>query len=82
MPDESKIALNCPCCGEPIYETLNWFKQSASICPACDKGLTADQFTAVIDDLEQAIDTSIEERICEPPHTSCCGKNSSCCKNH
>lgn len=82
MPDESKIALNCPCCGEPIYKTLDWFKQSSSVCPVCDKKLTADQFNAVIDDLEQALDTSIEEMVCEPSHASCCGKKSSCCKGH
>ena len=79
MPDESKIALNCPYCEESIYEPLDWFKQANSVCPACDKGLTAEQFAAVVADLEQAIDTNIDEMVSEQPKTSCCGKKSSCC---
>ena len=85
MLEESKIALNCPYCNESIYETLNWFKQTYSTCPECDKGLSADQFAAVIHDLEQAFDLKIEELVTEKPQGGgCCGskKKSSCCGSH
>ncbi len=88
MSVEPKIALDCPCCGESIYETLGWFKKTYSTCPACEKGLAATQFGTVIADLEQAMDANIEEMIYGKPHSSCCGKDSqsstdkqaSCCK--
>ena len=75
---ESKIALDCPYCKEPINETPNWFKKTYSTCPACDKGLAAGQFATVIADLEQAMDENIEEMINGQPQKSCCGEKSSC----
>jgi len=77
---ETKITLDCPYCKESIYETLNWFKKSYFTCPACDKGLAANQFAAVIADLEEAMNASIEEMIHGQPHSGCCGNKSSCCK--
>ena len=79
MPVEPKIALDCPCCCESIYETLSWFKKTYSTCPACENGLAAGQFGSLIADLEQAMDENIEEMLHGQPHTSCCGKESSCC---
>lgn len=76
---ETKITLDCPYCSESIFESLSWFKKSYSTCPHCDKGLVAGQFSAVISDLEQSVDESIEEMIHGQPHSSCCGKKSSCC---
>lgn len=76
---ETKIALDCPYCHESIYETLSWFKQTYSTCPACDQGLAARQFATLIAELEQAMDANIEEMLNGKPHTSCCGKKSSCC---
>lgn len=76
--EEMMIALDCPCCGESVYETLNWFKQTCSVCPSCDKGLTASQFAALLSDLEQAMEESVEELIYGQPHGGCCGKKSSC----
>lgn len=80
MLDEPKIALDCPYCGASIFEPLSWFKKTYSTCPACDKGLAAGQFAAIIADLEQVMDENIEEMLYGPSsHTSCCGKDSSCC---
>jgi hypothetical protein len=75
---ETKIALDCPYCYESIYETLDWFKKSYFTCPACGKGLAAGQFAAVIEDLEQSMEESIEEMLYGQPHGGCCGKKSSC----
>jgi hypothetical protein len=73
VPAEEKISLDCPYCGEAIYETLSWFKKTYSTCPACQRGLAADQFAAVIGDLEQALDAEIEERMKGQPGSGCCG---------
>jgi transcription initiation factor IIE alpha subunit len=82
---ESKIALDCPYCGESIYQAVAWFKNSYSTCPACDKGLSANQFDAAINALEQAFDQNIEALLAEePPQGGCCGskKTDSCCGKH
>ncbi len=79
MPYEPKVALDCPYCRESIYETLSWFKKDYSTCPACEQGLAAGQFSAVITNLEQAMAANIEEMINGAPPSSCCGKKSSCC---
>lgn len=76
---ETKITLDCPSCCQSINETLDWFKKSDSTCPHCDKGLTESQFSAVIADLEQSMDESIEEMLHGQSHGGCCGKKSSCC---
>lgn len=81
MSLEPKINLACPYCNESIYETFSWFKKAYSTCPACDKGLAAGQFAAVISDLEQAIDANVEEMIYGVQETSCCGKDSCCHSN-
>jgi hypothetical protein len=70
--------LDCPYCGESIFESLEWFKKSYSTCPCCDKGLVAGQFAAVIADLEQEMDANIEEMVHGQPHSGCCDKKSSC----
>ena len=80
MPIEPKGALDCPCCGESIYETLNWFKKACSTCPACAGELTADQFAVVITDLEQAMAANLEEMVHGQPSSSCCNKKSTCCQ--
>lgn len=81
MPVEPTIALDCPCCGETIYAALSWFKKTYSTCPACENGLAASQFSAVIADLEQAMDANIEELLHGRSHSSCCGNESSCCSD-
>lgn len=80
MHTGTAIALDCPYCKEPIYETLDWFKKSYSTCPACDKGLVAGQFEAVVADLEQAMEESIDEMIHGRTSSGCCGSKSSCGK--
>ncbi len=80
MHAEPKIALNCPCCGVSIYETLSWFKKTYSTCPACGNGLSADQFGTIIADIEQAMAANIEEMVLGHQHTSCCDKKTSCCQ--
>jgi len=78
LTTEPKIDLTCPYCNASIYATISWFKKDYSTCPACDQGLAAGQFAAVISDLEQAMDASVEEMIYGAPQTSCCGKDSCC----
>jgi hypothetical protein len=79
---EPKIALDCPYCGASIYETLSWFKKTYSTCPSCDKGLAADQFSAVLADLEQAMDASIEEMVHGTSHgCCCCGNRTGTCES-
>lgn len=86
MHVEPKIALDCPGCGESIYEPLSWFKQTYSTCPACENGLAAGQFGTVIAELEQAMDKNTEEMLYGQPQGGCCskppssGESSSCCK--
>ena len=85
MLEESKIALDCPYCGESIYQTVAWFKKNYSTCPACDKGLSADQFAVAINALEQAFDQNIEALLTKEAHQGgCCGskKKDSCCGKH
>jgi hypothetical protein len=83
---EPKITLDCPSCGAAIYETLGWFKKTYSTCPVCDNGLAASQFSTVISQLEEAMDSNIDEMLYGQPHSSCCGKDTaggkqhSCCK--
>ncbi len=84
---EPKITLDCPSCGAALYEMLSWFKKTYSTCPSCDNGLAASQFVTVIAQLEEAMDSNIDEMLHGQPHTSCCGKESaggkqhSCCKD-
>ena len=74
MFTEPNIALDCPCCREPIYAALSWFRQTYSTCPHCRQGLAAGQFEARIADLEQAMDESVEEMLYGPAGAGCCGK--------
>jgi hypothetical protein len=79
VPTDTNIALDCPYCGESIYEALSWFKKTYSTCPNCDRGLAASQFSAVISDLEKSMEESIEEMVLgQQQGGSCCGKKSSC----
>ncbi|MDT8421712.1 MAG: hypothetical protein RQ754_14895 [Desulfuromonadales bacterium] len=78
MSLEPRIELACPYCHAAIYETIRWFKKTYSTCPACEQGLAAGQFAAVISDLEQAMDEHSEEMINGAPHAGCCGKESCC----
>ena len=75
MHAEPNIALDCPSCRETIYAALSWFKQTYSSCPHCGQGLAAGQFAAIIADLEQAMDQSIEELL-HGPTGGCCGSKS------
>lgn len=79
MLAEEKISLECPYCGEAIYETLSWFKKPYFTCPSCQKGLAASQFDSVIADLEQAMDARIEEEVKGAPETGCCGHHKGGC---
>ncbi len=76
---EPRISLECPYCDESIYETLDWFKKDYSTCPACEQGLAAGQFSALIANLEHEMAANIEEMVNGQAPTSCCGKKSSCC---
>ncbi len=73
---EEHIALACPYCRAEIYRPLNWFKQAYLTCPACDGGLTADQFAPLVRELEQALDETIEEMV---QTKSGCGCGGGCC---
>lgn len=79
MLAEENISLDCPYCGEAIYETLSWFKKTWSTCPACQKGLSAGQFASVIDDLEKALDEEIEGMVKGAPESGCCGRSKGGC---
>ena len=78
MYADENIALDCPYCSKPIYEALAWFKKSYAACPHCEQGLVADQFSAVISDLEQTMAESVEEMLYDQPQGGCCGEKSSC----
>lgn len=78
MYTETNIGLECPCCGETIYEPLLWFKKTSSTCPHCDKGLASSQFAAVVFDLEQAMEEDIAAMVLGRAEGGCCGKKSSC----
>lgn len=86
MPNQSKIALDCPFCGESIYQPPSWFKKAFSTCPACDKPIPADKFDALLHELEQALDQNVDEMISggQPQAGGCCGskKKNSCCGKH
>lgn len=73
MSAETHIALNCPYCNIEIYQPLIWFKQAYFTCPHCQRGLAEGQFAGEIADLEEAMDTAIDEMV---RGTSCGG----CCK--
>lgn len=76
MPTEEHVALECPYCRGEIYRPLKWFKQAYFTCPGCDGGLTADQFTAIVGDLEQAFEETIDEMMQDIPGCGCnCGGN-------
>ncbi len=71
---EERISLDCPCCGEAIYEPLDWFKKTYSTCPACEAGLAAGQFAQAVEDIEREFDAHLEEMLKEPPSSGgCCG---------
>lgn len=79
MSAEERISLDCPYCGAEIYETLSWFKKTYSTCPACQKGLSAGQFAAVIEEIEQALDAEIEAMVKGKPEAGCCGHGKGNC---
>ncbi len=75
-----KISLECPYCGQEIYQPLEWFKNSYFTCPACGNGLADGQFAAAVDAIEQALDAGIENILYgKSDASSCCGKKSSGC---
>ncbi len=76
MLTEEKISLDCPYCKEAIYKPLGWFKQTYSTCPRCEGGVTADQFAAAIDEIEQTLDATIEEIVIGKAGCNC---SSGCC---
>ena len=78
MLHEENIALDCPYCGEGIYQPLRWFKKTYSTCPFCQRGLAAGQFAAAVDEIERALDQRIEEAMGPSPKSGCCGGKSSC----
>ncbi|BCR04236.1 hypothetical protein DESUT3_13050 [Desulfuromonas versatilis] len=76
---DENISLECPYCGEAIYQPLSWFQKAYSTCPVCQKGLAAGQFAARVKEIEQALDAHIEEMVGGARKTGCCGGKSSCC---
>lgn len=80
MLEEEKVSLDCPYCGEAIYETLSWFRRTYFTCPACQKGLAASQFATVIADIGQALDARIEETVKGAPDSGCCSKKKTSCR--
>ena len=72
------IVLDCPYCREAISRPLPWFKNPYFSCPMCKNGLAAGQFASMVDDIEQALDGSIEEMVHGEPVSGCCGGGSSC----
>jgi hypothetical protein len=86
LSEQSRIALDCPLCGESIYQPLSWFKKAYSTCPACDMSIPAARFDALLNDLEQAFDQRIDEMLTDdqPQAGGCCGskKKDSCCGHH
>jgi len=71
MATEEIISLDCPYCQASIIQPLSWFKQTYATCPNCKGGLAAAQFALRVDELEQALDASVEEMVMGPPESSC-----------
>lgn len=68
------ISLECPYCQNELYQPLTWFKEASFTCPACGKGLTAEQFSTIINALEEAMEAChIEMLNGETPSACCCG---------
>jgi len=57
------VSLDCPACRGNIHRPLNWFKQGGFTCPACGGRLTAFQFAAIVGELEQAFEKTVEEML-------------------
>jgi transcription initiation factor IIE alpha subunit len=73
---EEGITLECPYCQEELYQPLDWFKQTYFTCPACGGGLAAGQFEALVSELEQAFEASVEQMLRGEPSGGCCGDKS------
>ncbi len=73
MKNESQIALDCPLCGESIYQALSWFRQSYPTCTHCGKTLAPGQFDKLIHNLEQAFDSNIDDMLSSAKKSGCCG---------
>lgn len=73
MFSEEIVSLDCPYCQAAIARPLNWFKQTYTTCPACQGGLAAGQFAPLIEQLEQAIDSSVDEMILGERPGGCAG---------
>lgn len=63
MVTTEEIALDCPYCKGEIYRPLAWFKQAYTSCPACGGGLASSQFEAQVAQIEQALETSIDDMV-------------------
>jgi hypothetical protein len=77
---EEFISLDCPYCKIAISLPLSWFKQTYMSCPACHGGLAAGQFAPLVEDLEQAMDASVDEMVRGATSSGCarggCGDGS------
>jgi len=73
LKTEEKISLDCPCCGESIYQPVSWFKKTYSTCPACDAGLASGQFEAAVREIEKALDDHVEDILYGQSSSGCCG---------
>lgn len=83
MSTEEMISLECPYCQGELYQPLTWFKEESFPCPACGKGLKAQDFATTIAALEEEIDAYHTELINgETPATGCCGSKGHCGKGH
>ncbi|PLY03368.1 MAG: hypothetical protein C0623_01565 [Desulfuromonas sp.] len=79
MLEESRISLECPHCGDSIYQAMRWFRRDYRSCPHCDKPIPAGYFDATLNQLEQAFDQGVEEMM-QPETGGCCGsKKGGCC---
>lgn len=63
MSNEELIALECPYCHSELYRPLAWFRQAFFTCPACDGGLAAGQFAAIVEELDTAIEAHVAEML-------------------
>jgi endogenous inhibitor of DNA gyrase (YacG/DUF329 family) len=76
---QEMISLECPHCHKELYQPLTWFKEEKFVCPVCGKGLTAGEFSKIVQSLEEALEASHAEMIHgDKPSAGCCGGKGNC----
>jgi len=61
--NEEPVVLDCPYCKKGIDRPLSWFQQPYFTCPACGGGLNADQFAAIVAELDRAFEETVDHML-------------------